>query len=786
MLQWTTLMLGVLVVTAVGRVAVAQGPGADAAAIPAERYVSVKDGQLHQHGKRVRFWGAILSAGPGAPKLREGEDRAAATQRMYRDIDATADRLAGLGFNMVRVWHTIDTADYAAGDGSPSDIRAYWFAALEKRGISVWMAALNRATVTPDDVAVIDDPATADAWRDAIAELQQKAKDGKLALRPLRAVMWDKRLTALSTADKLRLLDMPNHHKGGLRLADDPQMAVFELSNEERWVQAMLRGDWQKYPQFFQDSLLDQWSDFLRTKYGSDDALRTAWLSLLPGESLDGGSVQLLPLQTQASVVTPNDANPQVRALLESVAQSKYHRHDFHDQRGRDVIEFLCRILAEHKKAQYAAVKEAGRATASAPLLLDTGEGYHIQTLLLAQHGDAVSVCTYMTGTHNDRHHRRFPWNSGVEELPRLGWNVPWVETNRMPDKPYLVYEVNIHNPAKYRAEFPWRVAALAAIQDFDAVCWHVWNNRIEDAGEAEPYSRLMDYDASHNSHPQGLNFRYDEVLQSAITAAGWSFRSFAVAPAPEPTTYTFGRRSAFDPATMDYGVAYGKLGHTVMATTYRRGTRMAVNLEQEGDTVTGPVLARGVFEPCPIRPNDQIEYDWQRGHLKLDSPAVAAYTGFFAQHGGPVTFTGGGPAGSLTLRDVTINNPDGIAYPVTPDERYIAFAAVAQDGLPLPQSKRVTISLVSTSFNTGFQLNHDKLIKEYIWHGNDGLTVSIGKPPALVARAGAILDAPALDGMRYTLRDWHLRPLGEGTVTNAQLTIPADQPIFLIELHRD
>jgi hypothetical protein len=38
---------------------------------------------------------------------------------------------------------------------------------------------------------------------------------------------------------------------------------------------------------------------------------------------------------------------------------------------------------------------------------------------------------------------------------------------------------------------------------------------------------------------------------------------------------------------------------------------------------------------------------------------------------------------------------------------------------------------------------------------------------------------------MSYTLRDWHLRDVERGTVTDGKLNIPADLPVFVVELIR-
>lgn len=140
-----------------------------------------------------------------------------------------------------------------------------------------------------------------------------------------------------------------------------------------------------------------------------------------------------------------------------------------------------------------------------------------------------------------------------------------------------------------------------------------------------------------------------------------------------------------------------------------------------------------------------------------------------------------------MTLRDVSISNPPGIAYPVTPDEKYFEFTLTSTDGLPLAQAKRAIISAVSTSFNSGFQLDESKMRREFQWQQNPGaMPNGGGRAPVLVARVNATVVAPALNGMRYILRDWHMNALAQGIVKGGTLRIEAKQPVFIIELWRN
>ncbi len=222
----------------------------------------------------------------------------------------------------------------------------------------------------------------------------------------------------------------------------------------------------------------------------------------------------------------------------------------------------------------------------------------------------------------------------------------------------------------------------------------------------------------------------------------------------------------------MDYGGSYGRVGLNMLPTTYQHGVRIWIDPSREDDEVMGPMvnpLAQALH--TLIRPTPQIAFDIQRGGLTMDAPGAAAFTGFMAKYGSEIRFRNG-----VILRDVQVNVQPAMPYADgLAQERYIGFALVSQDGQPLKRSRRAMLALVSSSFNTGFKLGQD----------NNGRAVA-GELPVQVARVRATVIAPMLTGMRYTLRDWHMQAIGTGVVgAEGALKIPADRPVWIIELQR-
>jgi hypothetical protein len=236
-----------------------------------------------------------------------------------------------------------------------------------------------------------------------------------------------------------------------------------------------------------------------------------------------------------------------VLALLKKTAKQKYGREHFNRQRGEDVVEFITRLLVESNDREMAALKKLGRSCRLSPCIVATAEGYDIHDLYKYQHSDAVAIASYMNGFHHDSTARRFPWYSGLEELPRTAWDVPWLETQRIPNKPYFVYECGFENPGKYRAEWPYRIISLASIQDFDIINWHIFDNHTHSTIDKEPYNRPMECTSSDPKinaaqGPIGLVYANDEVMMSAMKACAEIFKNDLLKPAESPTTFVFGQ----------------------------------------------------------------------------------------------------------------------------------------------------------------------------------------------------------------------------------------------------
>jgi hypothetical protein len=331
-------------------------------------YCTIQNGHLSYQGKRLRIWGS-------QGNLLAGN---------YRWIDAEVKRFGDLGFNGFRtLWWDIDIDKwtYKKGDKSDADLRDYMFASLRKQGIWVWADMLNSALVKPEHVDLVNDPATRAAWLKALGE--------KPVNRPTY-IVWDARAEAGYIDQIKKILNHVNQHTG-LRWADDPVFYVWEIHNEQWWLQRILNyAVHLSMPEYFQKELYQQWNGWLKKKYGTDARLHEAWIgSLLPGESLEKATIRLLPLNC------PTGGAAEALGIdAKNFKGLKFTVRDFSKKRGGDVVDFLTNLLLEHKKRVYAAMRSVGKpgiGISVVPIVYDTGYSFSPQSIYVNSFGDALT-----------------------------------------------------------------------------------------------------------------------------------------------------------------------------------------------------------------------------------------------------------------------------------------------------------------------------------------------------------------------------------------------------------
>ena len=782
----------------------------DAAELPPDSAYAIADenGHLIIDAERARFW-AVIGGFPKAARFAEGdtgEMRKLKALRAHKEVVALVDRFVDLGFNMNRMWRMPGDEEYEKGDGSAAEIKDYYVYIMKKRGLKLWAAGINdHGHATPEDVGIVDDPATADEWAAAVAQF----KGGKVHLKREGKVLakWDERCEALTIERRNHKATHYNKWTG-LRACDDPVFVAWELSNEEWCFGKLVSGVWRKFPKYFQKTLFAKFNAFLKRKYGTTEKLGAAWKTMLPGESLEKGTVQLLPLKSDKDPVLFGVDTQGMKQLKAAQVDGKttYGRADFSRERGEDVMAFFVEIHVASKLREAKAFKPLGKSTRSCPLALDTGIGYEIQSQWLHQNADVSVHDAYVNGwgwnpkrpeTFRTKQSERLyavgaeavaanrgPWNCWLLKPPGICQGVPWLEHNKVEGKPYFAYETQIQQPAKYRADFPLRLGWLASIQDWDAMCWHYFAPPWGLSFKEKPFGQTMD--VTVGGHPQGYHYTFDEVQGAMMRAGAFIIRNSLLAPAAKPTKFIYGRKALHDPDSMDYGHSYGRLGMDMLYTTYQYGVRIEIDPAREDDAVIGPrVSFDHRHRHNPYTPTRETVYDWKKGYLAFDAPGAAAFTGFLPELGGSYRFAASG----ATISDIDIGNPQPMYDPVTNEEGYIAFALYSEDGKPLRECANAAMSLVSTSFNRGFSLSKRDFERagcpDHPLAAKAGKKRAWGRDGVDVARVAGTIRCAAIDGMRYTMLDWHMKPLRVGWVYGGRLRIPNDLPVFVVRLAR-
>jgi len=490
----------------------------DPTSLTPDDYVTARDGRLWRKGKRLRIWSA------------QGNLMA----QTAADIDREVVRFAWHGFTAHRcLWWRSEVDDtYVPGDGSLWDRRDYLIAALGRQGVLFWCDLLNSCRIRPEMADAIDDPSTAGAWREAVAEMTsppgRKNRYDYALIRSFLPAPWDPRTRRIYHNYIRRLLAHRNPYNG-LTYAEDPTFFCWELTNEQWWIMKMLWGNHRKLPAFFQKQLHRRWSRWLQGQYRSQEQLLAAWGRLSAGESLPDGTVLMLPL------LGGTDAASMARTLGLDVqfVQRKYGPKDFPPQRAADVVRFLMETSVESKQAAAAVFRAQGRPGLGCrivPLLFDTGYSGAVLPLYLHAQADAVAVGTYLDMSTHDPTRATFPFASGLTSPP--GFNA-WLDGRRVLGKPTFVYEVMCFNPQKYRVEFPYRLLAMASVQDYDVVDYHFYGHPLPVPSVPNPYGRHRHQYLPRPRRPGGrskafnsVHMRTDEVLMSAVRLAGEIFKS--------------------------------------------------------------------------------------------------------------------------------------------------------------------------------------------------------------------------------------------------------------------
>ncbi len=686
-------------------------------------------------GNRVRLWGVNAVDEPG---------------RTYRENTHIVRRIRTTGFNAVRL-HLYDIRfietdaknesgertsvvfrQAERGDGSLLDKLDYFIYCCEREGLYLYLTFdRRRVKFAPGDYGVLssDGPEDEKAWKAALEELQPSGADEHV-------YFVDPRLAEAQARYVRRLLDHRNLYTG-TRIADDRYVALYELTNENHFPEWMLRGEFRKWPDYFQDVLKRRWNQWLREQYGDDQKLQAAWGKLDNDESVDNTTVELAP----------------------SLGQAK----DYPPERLADVHRFVYDLFTSYSRRLERIIRDAGRSSAKTPISWDTLHEHKHKWYYPCSQADLVTVGTYTHGgTAPDRE------TCVLTRPPKALYNLSHASVL---GKPTVVYETNTLKPDWWRAVYPMWIAAFASTHDWDGIFWYTWGDgTVLDQFDNDTYSATGLRYASVGHQWHGIVIATDEVLLASLRAAGEIFRGRHLSCTADPVIVTIGARDLLGPRLWvgDIDVPYPedaplpwKRAFALSATDFLHSVRYRYDMGRDDSSTSRPLIPR---VPQPCNPVPGLTYDWQRGLMVIDTPTAKAAVGFVDE---TVSF-----GDEVKVADIT-----GL------DPRFICFAFVSTDGRPLREAGDAILVLTTYGENRGRILRPDPDAVTANVSRFAKLVQSWGVGPPDIARPSATIQL----GSRWNWKafDFTHQPIAEGKGQRT-LHVPAGMPIYQIQLDRD
>ena len=247
------------------------------APLPEGQFVTVKDGHFHYNGKRLRLWGTNFVC---------------EVKRGGKELELRFDRMVDAGFNGIRI-NLFETQTFVPdkdqkeswaipvtvkGSDSKMDRLDYSIYLARQRGMFFWFSFTRG--LFPADYDVMPDDGTREEWT-------QAARDGGSYL-----MFVDERAEKAFQEYARSILEHFNPYTGK-RYADEEAIGLYEIVNENCFVEHVLS---KGLPGVAGKKLIAKWNAWLKEKYKTTDQLTQVWGKLVPGESLEDGTIAFQPI----------------------------------------------------------------------------------------------------------------------------------------------------------------------------------------------------------------------------------------------------------------------------------------------------------------------------------------------------------------------------------------------------------------------------------------------------------------------------------------------------------
>ncbi|MDP2305501.1 MAG: hypothetical protein Q8P18_05695 [Pseudomonadota bacterium] len=438
---------------------------------PADRAIVVSDGHLAYGDasrlgqERARFWGINLVGTGALPDLDVAEIYAAS--------------LARAGFNMVRPHHMDGDGEGTLVNpkrGEPGEPLALpealdrmdrFHAALKAAGVYVYLETWTLRSFRPEEGV--------------------PSPRGLVVGNKYAPFFW-KEYADAKKAWVRALYDRVNPYTG-LRYADDPAVALFEIANEDSLLVAWSSGALERLPGDHRRRLDELWNTWLRRRYANDAGINAAWKGPIRAGLQMGETIS-----------------------LDSVARepaSRGRTELFPPARAADLVRFYGELEAAHHADMARFLRD--ELGFRAPIVCNTSFGVPLADAQLAA-CDVVDLHVYWDPIAEQNVY----FDHAMIERPlhgRVLEKLSWCQEG----KPCTMSELNHSWPNRYGHEAPLVWSSLAARQDLDAVLWFAYSHGSFEPAPDGPGGAL------------DLAGRFSSWVQMPTASA--LFRSGAVAP---------------------------------------------------------------------------------------------------------------------------------------------------------------------------------------------------------------------------------------------------------------
>lgn len=639
--------------------------------------------QFSESKKPIAFWGCGANAG---------------ARDLSREQQTARIRyLRKHGVNMVRQ-HTVmsELGSFVDGkfDAQRLDDFDWYFAELKKHGIYMTWSMFYPLTIHERDGY---DP-------ELFAELESAGGDGK---RTYGIVNVEPKLQELQWV-RVKALLLHRNPYTGLRYIDDPALAVVETHNEDTVFFHTPLNDLhqgKKWPKHSQ-RLRKRWFEWVKARYGTEDAVKQAWGNLRRKDDWAGGELELM-------------------GAFHFGGQGPLYEFQGQTKRAGDLIEFLAELQRDFYERREQQLRELGyKAITVTTAWRAGGPAADPANLWCDTAADMIDRHNYFGGGAGG-HSISLGKVNNQTHLSTPGGGLLSMGLYQVKDRPFSTTEWTQLPPNQYKLEAAPLIAFYGmGLQGWDA-SYHFTSSR---AYPGDGWPNLSSY-VTDTPHYIGQ-----------FPALSYAIRHGHLKQGPIVADRHVSEKQMFsgtDPLKQDFGG-----GHDVKVV-------------QDGSGTPSAALAVGrvtvAFDDQPSKSEDlapfintqqkvvrsatgELTWDYGRQRLLVQSPKTQAVIG--RTDGDSITL----PSVELTVK--------------TP---FVSLIFTPLDNKPLAESKQILITAMARDKQTGTEYNAD---------GTE--LVAIGGPPLLMEPVQAeikIAGAPAKD---IRVLDVYGVPTGESVPSKA------------------